>query len=227
MYQSKPTRTIINLHFSEVVDLFRSLSKGRCAQILEHNFSYFSLYASYSVSDSSGSCVSHHRFKWSPQWCEGWVMRISLAVSCPSFSFALPASLAFPFTHTLSAAHTGRERIGTLSTFSTFFTFPFEGLSHSPHHIHSIQQWQTSNVSHNWAVLEICIFLYVSLLVICIRQSGGIRQPAKAVCVCCSVYKGVHFFCQSANLYLSLLPSFPVTAVRVVSSGSSSKDDWV
>lgn len=102
MYQSKPTRTIINLHFSEVVDLFRSLSKGRCAQILEHNFSYFSLYASYSVSDSSGSCVSHHRFKWSPQWCEGWVMRISLAVSCPSFSFALPASLAFPFTHTHS-----------------------------------------------------------------------------------------------------------------------------
>lgn len=59
--------------------------------------------------------------------------------------------------HTHSAAHTERERTGTLSTFSTFFTFPFEGLNLSPHYTHSNSRThthtQTTNVFHHWEVI--------------------------------------------------------------------------
>lgn len=117
------------------------------------------------------------------------------------FSPSLPPSLSPSYT--LSAAHTEWERIGTSSTFSTFFTFPFEGLNLSPHYTHSHTQTTyvfsplgiNGNISmlclyhHLWTAsfpVQLCVCVCVSVRMLTCLFLSPLSSPAAAcvwVCV--------------------------------------------
>ena len=124
-------------------------------------------------------------------------------------------------SYTLSAALTEWERIGTSSTFSTFFTFPFEGLNLSPHYTHSNHTHTCTQTTYVFSPLgsngNISMLLSVSPLVDCIFSS-----PA----VCMSVR-------MLTCLFLSPLSSTAATClpvrvrVCVCAVSCSGKDDGV
>lgn len=123
-------------------------------------------------------------------------MRICLPVSCPSLLFLSHCLHQFSLSYTLSAAHTKRERIGTSSTFSTFFTFPFEGLNLSPQHTHT-HTHKPLMFSHQWPVM---VVLYVFWSVPQVVDSIMAVQWHMMACQCVSFF--LFFICRCTNLHL-------------------------